>query len=179
MKKILANVLTIATTMATFWALIVVLALVLPGCVDTETITEPEATITESTLSSALVTVYQSITCSCCSKYVPYLKNKGFQVEVIYIEDRSSMWGEYQIPSNMQSCHTAVVKDYFVEGHVPIEAIEKLLDQRPPIDGIALPGMPAGSPGMSGSGTEALKIYALSDGSVAEFLTLPSASSAR
>ena len=85
----------------------------------------------------------------------------------------SSIKEKYQIPDNMQSCHTTIIEDYFVEGHVPIEAIRKLLATKPDIDGIALPGMPSGSPGMSGIKTEAFKIYALSDGVVSKFLTLP------
>lgn len=72
----------------------------------------------------------------------------------------------------MGSCHTAVIADYFVEGHIPIEAIEKLLEEKPGIDGIALPGMPTGSPGMPGQQTEAFKIYALSAGTASEFMTM-------
>lgn len=62
------------------------------------------------------------------------------------------------------SCHTALINDYFVEGHVPIEAIDKLLTEKPKIKGIALPGMPSGSPGMSGFKLEKWKIYSLDNG---------------
>ncbi len=84
----------------------------------------------------------------------------------------SSIKRKYQIPQNMESCHTAVIAGYFVEGHMPIEAIEKLLEEKPDIDGIALPGMPTGSPGMPGQQTEAFKIYALSAGTASEFMTM-------
>jgi hypothetical protein len=84
----------------------------------------------------------------------------------------SPIKNRYQIPQNMGSCHTAVIADYFVEGHIPIEAIEKLLEEKPGIDGIALPGMPTGSPGMPGQQTEAFKIYALSAGTASEFMTM-------
>jgi hypothetical protein len=84
----------------------------------------------------------------------------------------ASIKRKHQIPQNMESCHTAVIGDYFVEGHVPIEAIEKLLSEKPDIDGIALPGMPQGSLGMSGTKTAALKIYALSGGTASEFMTI-------
>ncbi len=76
------------------------------------------------------------------------------------------------IPQDMWSCHTAVIGGYFVEGHVPVAAIRKLLEEQPEIDGIALPGMPAGSPGMGGSKEEPFVIYAVADGAVKEFMTL-------
>jgi hypothetical protein len=69
----------------------------------------------------------------------------------------------------MQSCHTTVVGDYFIEGHVPIEAIDKLLSEKPLIDGIALPGKPYGAPGMRGAKTSDFTIYALSDGRASVF----------
>ncbi len=84
----------------------------------------------------------------------------------------SSIKKKYQIPHNMEGCHTGVIGDYFVEGHVPVEAIEELLAEKPAIGGIALPGMPSGSPGMPGQKTEAFKIYALSDGTASEFMII-------
>ncbi len=78
----------------------------------------------------------------------------------------------YQIPEGMESCHTAIINGYFVEGHVPVAAIKKLLEEKPNIDGIALPGMPSGSPGMPGQKNEAFHIYALSDGKSSEFMTI-------
>ena len=102
------RILVVGLAIVTLGALTVILTPVLLGCVGTETITEPEAPAFEPTPTSAPVVVYQSITCDCCAEYVPYLKNKGFQVEVIYTEDRSSMLEKYQIPKNMWSCHTAI-----------------------------------------------------------------------
>ena len=96
-----------------------------------------------------------------------------YTTEETYAEDVSSMLTkEYQIPRNMESCHTAVIEGYFVEGHVPVEVIIKLLEEKPDIDGISLPGMPPGSPGMPGQQTEAFKIYALSDGTTSEFMII-------
>lgn len=80
------------------------------------------------------------------------------------MEDMTSIKQTYQIPQNMISCHTGIIEDYFVEGHVPVKAIEKMVEEKPAIDGIALPGMPQGSPGMPGTQTEPFKIYALFDG---------------
>ena len=79
----------------------------------------------------------------------------------------------YGVPRNLESCHTEIIGGYFVEGHMPIEAIEKLLSERPDIRGIALPGMPSGSPGMPGPKTEPWTIYAVNkDGSVGEFMVV-------
>jgi len=72
----------------------------------------------------------------------------------------------------MQSCHTTEIGDYFVEGHVPIEAIDKLLAEKPDIDGITLPDMPAGSPGMPGVKREEFVIYSLKDGESSEFMRI-------
>ncbi len=84
----------------------------------------------------------------------------------------TSIKQEYQIPQDMISCHTAVIEDYFVEGHVPVKAIEEMLEEKPAINGIALPGMPPGSPGMPGEKTESFKIYALLDGAKSEFMII-------
>jgi len=79
---------------------------------------------------------------------------------------------QYHIPYNMQSCHTMVINNYALEGHIPIEAITKLLEEQPAIDGIALPGMPAGSPGMPGVKTEPFAIYTLANDQTNLFMTL-------
>lgn len=100
------------------------------------------------------------------------MTEQGLQVETNYVEDMTSITDKYLIPENMQSCHTAIIEGYFVEGHIPVEVIEKLLIEKPDIDGIALPGMPSGSPGMSGNMTEPLQIYALSEGTAFEFVII-------
>jgi hypothetical protein len=79
---------------------------------------------------------------------------------------------ELDIPEEMWSCHTSLVGDYYVEGHVPVEAVRKLLAEQPNIEGIALPGMPQGSPGMSGEKSEPWVIYSISDGDVEEYVTI-------
>jgi len=105
-------------------------------------------------------------------EYEKYLKTEGFEVESIRMEDLTEMKEDLGIPSDMQSCHTTMVEEYFVEGHVPVEAIWKLLEEQPEIDGIALPGMPSGSPGMGGDKAEPFMIYSVVEGSVEEFMTL-------
>jgi hypothetical protein len=76
------------------------------------------------------------------------------------------------IPEEMRSCHTSVIGDYYIEGHVPVAAIRKLLAEQPAIDGIALPGMPSGSPGMTGEQQAPFVVYAVADGKAFEFMTL-------
>ena len=72
----------------------------------------------------------------------------GYTVELVGVDNMSPIKIEYQIPSELQSCHTAIVDGYIIEGHVPAETIDDLLAERPDIYGLAVPGMPAGSPGM-------------------------------
>ncbi len=95
-----------------------------------------------------IVQVYKSPTCGCCSKWVSHLEANGFTVEATDVNDINLIKGSYGIPPALASCHTAVVGDYLVEGHVPAEDIVQLLKQKPVIKGITVPGMPIGSPGM-------------------------------
>jgi hypothetical protein len=95
-------------------------------------------------------TVYKSPTCSCCGAWAQYAERQGMNVEVKEVQDTGDIKDEKGVPSPLASCHTTVVGDYAVEGHVPIEAVEKLLEEEPEIQGIGLPGMPQGSPGMPG-----------------------------
>ena len=122
--------------------------------------------------AQAIVTVYSSPTCGCCHGYEEYLEEHGFEVESIRTDDVPEMKDELKIPEEMRSCHTAKVGEYYIEGHVPVEAIWKLLEEHPQISGIALPGMPMGSPGMGGDQEQPFKIYAIVDGEAEEFLTL-------
>jgi hypothetical protein len=117
-------------------------------------------------------TLYKSATCSCCLGHAGYLGGKGFDVKRVTVEDINSVKEKNNIPFNMQSCHTTEIGDYFVEGHVPVEAVEKLLVEKPDIDGIALPDMPAGSPGMPGIKREEFVIYSLKDGQSEEFMRI-------
>tara|TARA_Y100000294_G_C8522459_1_gene323465 strand:- start:664 stop:1137 length:474 start_codon:yes stop_codon:yes gene_type:complete len=118
------------------------------------------------------VTVFKSPSCGCCVGYIAELERNGFDVEIVETTDMTSIKQRYGIPRNMESCHTTVMGDYFVEGHVPIEAVEKLLEEKPDINGIALPNMPAGSPGMPGIKRMPFRIYSLSNGQVSEFATI-------
>jgi len=118
------------------------------------------------------ITMYKSPSCGCCVEHAGYMEDNGYDVITKKVTDMSSIKEKYNIPSAMESCHTTIIDGYIVEGHVPIEAINKLLAEKPDIDGIALPDMPAGSPGMPGTKTGMFDIYALKDGQTSLFTSL-------
>lgn len=93
-------------------------------------------------------TVYKSPTCDCCQKWVGHLQASGFQVETEDQNNVQSTKEELGVPDSLSSCHTAVIGDYVVEGHVPASVIKRLLEEQPQEKGLAVPGMPIGSPGM-------------------------------
>ena len=94
------------------------------------------------------ITVFKSPSCGCCGKWVEYMRSHGFTVATRDMEDLEAIKKMAGVPDGLQSCHTATVGGYVVEGHVPVEAVRRLLRERPKTRGIAVPGMPAGSPGM-------------------------------
>jgi hypothetical protein len=105
--------------------------------------------------------VYKSPTCSCCRQYISYLEREGYNIKSESINDMQSVKEKYDISPIMESCHTMIINDYVVEGHVPIEVVKKLLTEKPNIAGISLPDMPAGSPGMPGIKRDPFTIYSL------------------
>ncbi len=107
------------------------------------------------------VTIYKSPSCGCCSSYVAYLRHAGFQVQVVELEKMAPIKRMLGIGPALESCHTAAIDHYLVEGHVPIGDIKHLLAQRPDIRGIALPGMPQGVPGMPGPKPKNLTLYTI------------------
>lgn len=111
------------------------------------------------------ISVYFSPNCGCCFEYIAYLKEEGFSVEKFSTYNMLSIKERFKVPNELQSCHTSVIENYFVEGHVPIEAIKKLISERPNIAGISLAKMPSGSPGMPGPKMEKFQIHQItSDG---------------
>lgn len=94
------------------------------------------------------VEVYRSPTCGCCGAWVDHLKAAGFPVKVIEVEDTSAARKRYRLPDQFGSCHTGIVSGYVVEGHVPAADVKRLLAAKPKAIGLAVPGMPVGSPGM-------------------------------
>ncbi|HXF87254.1 MAG TPA: DUF411 domain-containing protein [Xanthobacteraceae bacterium] len=106
-------------------------------------------------------TLFKSPQCDCCDGYAAYLRRNGFEVEVKTTHDLANISRKAGVPEAMQGCHTSFIEGYVVDGHVPISAIRKMLAERPAIAGITLPGMPDGSPGMSGRKKEPFRIYAV------------------
>lgn len=102
----------------------------------------------ESLAASETITVYKSPTCGCCRNWIKHLEAAGFEVEAIDSDDMNAVKLEFGVPKSMTSCHTARVAGYTIEGHVPVADILRLLGKRPEADGLAVPGMPVGSPGM-------------------------------
>ena len=100
------------------------------------------------------VTVYKNPTCGCCSKWIAHLEANGFKVDAHDIADLTQVKLEHGIRRELTSCHTALVDGYVIEGHVPVEDIQRLLQERPDVVGLAVPGMPMGSPGMEGPTSE-------------------------
>ena len=107
------------------------------------------------------VQVFKSPTCACCAKWVEHLRAHGFAVQVTDVPDVGRVKREHGVPERLASCHTALVGGYFVEGHVPAEDVKRLLEKRPRIAGLALPGMPIGSPGMEGPNPEPFDVLAV------------------
>ena len=110
------------------------------------------------------IIVYKSETCGCCNKWVDHLREHGFKVITHNREDMSSVKQSHGVDFKLRSCHTAVVNDYVVEGHVPADDIKRLLEERPKITGLAAPGMPAGSPGMEGRYKDPYDVLAFTKG---------------
>ena len=98
------------------------------------------------------VLVFKSPTWGCCGDWVQYMEDNGFDVTVENVQDMSVIKTRYQVPLELQSCHTAIVDGYVIEGHVPVREITRLLSERPDVVGLAVPGMPIGSPGMESGG---------------------------
>lgn len=97
------------------------------------------------------IKVYKTPQCGCCKAWVQHLTKNGFQVESMDMPDLALVKQKYGVTPALEACHTAVVGNYVVEGHVPADVIKRLLKERPAVVGIAVPGMPGGSPGMEGA----------------------------
>lgn len=105
------------------------------------------------------VMLYKNPQCSCCEGYANYLREHGFKVKVKATHDLALIRKQAGVPSDIEGCHTSIIDKYVVEGHVPVATVNKLLNERPDIKGVSLPGMPQGSPGMTGVKTGPFTIY--------------------
>jgi hypothetical protein len=107
-----------------------------------------------------VVRVYKSATCGCCGDWVDHLKASGFRVEATDVDHMGEVKQSLGVTRELASCHTAQVEGYVVEGHVPAREIKRLLRERPPVVGLAVPAMPIGSPGMEGADPERYSVLA-------------------
>lgn len=110
---------------------------------------EPTRTsVSPSPTDSLEITVYRDPACGCCHQWATYLETEGFHVIDRVRNDMEVVKQQYGVPADLASCHTAIVEGYVIEGHVPAADIRRLVAEKPNVKGIAVPGMPVGSPGM-------------------------------
>lgn len=116
------------------------------------------------------VTVYKTPSCGCCDKWVSHLRENGFKVEAVNLEDLGMVKAMAGVDPQLASCHTARVEGYVIEGHVPADDIRRLLAERPEARGLTVPGMPHGSPGMESPHPEPYEVLLIEpDGSTRVF----------
>lgn len=116
--------------------------------------------------------LYKNPGCTCCDKYADYLESKGMDIDVIESQNLSQVKASADIPHALYGCHTLVIGDYIIEGHVPFVAVERLLTEQPEIDGIGLAGMPQGSPGMPGTKQGPFEVMSFDDRATAPFMSI-------
>lgn len=112
--------------------------------------TPPSAVASPAALN---IEVYRDPGCRCCGGWMEHLAEQGFQPKNIPTAEMESLKQQWGVPDGLTSCHTAVVDGYVIEGHVPVADIKRLLTEHPDVVGIAVPGMPAGTPGMEMEGS--------------------------
>ncbi len=122
--------------------------------------TQPAPTVVGAAADLPVVKVFKSATCGCCNDWIAHLQTAGFSVESVNTNDMQGVKRDHGVPPSMTSCHTALVGPYVVEGHVPAEDIKRLLSEQREVAGLAVPGMPIGSPGMEqGHRHDAYRVY--------------------
>ncbi|NAW35342.1 DUF411 domain-containing protein [Halomonas alimentaria] len=120
----------------------------------------------------AEATLYKNPQCGCCDEYARHLEEHGVEVTIVDDVELGKVKQDAGLPYGLGSCHTIEMGEYVIEGHVPMEALERLFEERPDTDGIGLAGMPIGTPGMPGPKQEAWNVYQFRDGEPQPFMTL-------
>ena len=105
------------------------------------------------------VTVYKDPNCGCCKNWIEHLVKHGYRVDAKDSPDMPAIKRTLGVPNALGSCHTAVVNGYLIEGHVPAADIDRLIERRPRVAGLAVPGMPMGSPGMEGPRSQRYQVF--------------------
>jgi hypothetical protein len=124
----------------------------------------PAASSVGCAAEPAAVTVHKDPECGCCSGWVDHLRSAGFAVTTIDTTRLNAIKARLGVPADLASCHTAEVAGYVVEGHVPAVALNRLLTELPSATGVAVPGMPVGSPGMEGGTPEPYEVVLFGKG---------------
>lgn len=142
----------------------------LASCSANTSKTQDAAMIEQAALVSEL-TVYRSPTCSCCGKWIEYMEAHGFRIKDEITEEMDVIKAQYGVPQTTASCHTTVANGYVIEGHIPAVDVARLVTEKPDVSGIAVPGMPIGSPGMeSGDYVEPYTVFSFNaSGETASF----------
>ena len=125
--------------------------------------------LTPAAAEQVKATLFKQPYCGCCDGHADHLRQNGYDVTVQQSENLSSIKKRYRVPQEFEGCHTTIVGGYVVEGHVPASIIRRLLKERPAVRGISLPGMPDGSPGMTGEKKEPFVIYTFGDDGAKEY----------
>jgi len=115
---------------------------------------------TVTSASKPTITVYKDPNCGCCRNWIEHLKKHGYAVDAKDTPDMAQIKSTLGVPTDLRSCHTAVVEGYLIEGHVPATDIDRLLAAKPQVKGLAVPGMPMGSPGMEGGTAQRYQVIA-------------------
>ncbi len=131
-----------------------------PDAPTTGALADATSTAAASTGDYPALMVYKTASCGCCNGWVEHLEHEEFEVDSRDVTDLATIKRDVGVPTQLASCHTALVDGYVIEGHVPAEAIRKLLDEHPEIAGLAVPGMPVGSPGMEGPNPQPYTVFA-------------------
>ncbi|MBX5227847.1 MULTISPECIES: DUF411 domain-containing protein [unclassified Rhizobium] len=120
--------------------------------------------------TTARMTVYKDPNCGCCHEWLKAMAAAGYSVDAHNTDDLAAVKARLGVPADLVGCHTAVVEEYYLEGHVPLEAVQRLLRERPPLRGLAVPGMPSGSLGMGDEPQASYDVYAIPSGIGASYV---------
>lgn len=156
-------------------ALALILPLAVSGCAEDDASTSGSQALAAEAPAAAgqelpTVLVYKTATCGCCNGWIEHLEAAGFTVDARDTRDLMVVKRDAGVPTQLSSCHTAIVDGYVVEGHIPAEHVKSLLADRPDVAGIAVPGMPIGSPGMEGANPQPYQVYSFTrDGQAAVY----------
>ena len=121
------------------------------------------AILSVSLLGAADMTVYKTPTCGCCAKWVELVRAAGIKVKVVEVPSTAAARSSAGIKEKYGSCHTGMINGYAIEGHVPVADIQRLLKEKPKAKGLAVPGMPMGSPGMEGPYKDAYSVLLITE----------------